>query len=529
MTETRFPRFAAVAPHRLAAESGRAVLAEGGNAVEAMLAMAATIAVVYPHMNSLGGDAFWLTADRNRRVRYIEACGPAGAKATIASYREAGHDAIPSRGPLAALSVPGAVGGMAKALELARGLGGRLPLADLLGDAVRHAREGCPVSASLARNEPSELEALKAAPGFAAVFLEGGKLPQAGAGLKQPALADMIAHIGRAGLEDFYRGDVGREIAADLTAIGSAVTRGDLEAYGAVEREPLSVELQLARIFNSPPPTQGLASLMILALFERLGVASPESFEHVHGLIEATKRAFAARNRIVTDFARLREDPAGVLTAEHLEREAATIDMKQAAPFGGAVPIGDTVWMGAIDADGVAVSYIQSLYWEYGSGCVLPRTGLLMQNRGVSFSLDPDALNPLEPGRRPFHTLNPPLALFRDGRVMSYGAMGGDGQPQFQAALFTRHAVFGQPLDQAIDAPRWLLGRTWGKTRIDLTLESRFDDSLVRALERAGHPVLRLDAAYDEGLGQVGALVRYPDGSVEAAHDPRSDGGALGG
>ncbi|MBV8185239.1 MAG: gamma-glutamyltransferase, partial [Hyphomicrobiales bacterium] len=181
------------------------------------------------------------------------------------------------------------------------------------------------------------------------------------------------------------------------------------------------------------------------------------------------------------------------------------------------------------DRDGLAVSYIQSTYWEFGSGCVLPQTGLLMQNRGVSFSLDPGGLNPLEPGRRPFHTLNPPLALFKDGRVMSYGAMGGDGQPQFQAELFTRHVLFGQPLFEAIDAPRWLLGRTWGKSKIDLTLENRFDPTLVRALEQAGHPVLVLDRAYDEGLGHVGALMRQRDGSIEGAHDPRSDGGALGG
>jgi gamma-glutamyltranspeptidase len=529
MNDTRFPHFAAAAPHLLAAESGRAVMAEGGNAVEAMLAMAATIAVVYPHMNSLGGDGFWLIADAKGRMRSIEACGGAGAKATIGLYREAGYDTIPSRGPLAALTVPGAVGGFALALELAKNLGGRLPLGDLLGDAIRLAREGVPVSPSMARNEPSEFEELTAAPGFAAAFLEEGKLPQAGAILRQKTLADTISHLAHAGLEDFYRGDVGREIGADLAAIGSAVTREDLEAYRAVERAPLSVEIAPGRLFNAPPPTQGLASLMILALFERLGVERAESFAHVHGLIEATKRAFAARNRIVTDFDRLREDPAGVLTKEHLDREASMIDMRHAAPFGGAAPIGDTVWMGAIDRDGVAVSYIQSTYWEFGSGCVLPRTGLLMQNRGVSFSLVPEALNPLQPGRRPFHTLNPPLALFRDGRVMSYGAMGGDGQPQFQAELFTRHVVFGQPLHEAIDAPRWLLGRTWGKTKIDLTLENRFDPTLVRALEKAGHPVLVLDRAYDEGLGHAGALVRQRDGSIEAAHDPRSDGGALGG
>ena len=308
MNDTRFPHFAAAAPHLLAAESGRAVMAEGGNAVEAMLAMAATIAVVYPHMNSLGGDGFWLIADAKGRVRSIEACGGAGAKATIGLYREKGYDTIPSRGPLAALTVPGAVGGFALALELAKSLGGRLPLGDLLGDAIRLGREGAPVSSSMARNEPSEFEELTAAPGFAAAFLEEGKLPRAGAILRQKTLADTISHLAHAGLEDFYRGDVGREIGADLAAIGSAVTREDLEAYRAVERAPLSVEIAPGRLFNAPPPTQGLASLMILALFERLGVERAESFAHVHGLIEATKRAFAARNQIVTDFDRLRED-----------------------------------------------------------------------------------------------------------------------------------------------------------------------------------------------------------------------------
>src|SRR5262249_52272557 len=158
---------------------------------------------------------------------------------------------------------------------------------------------------------------------------------------------------------------------------------GDFEAYRAVEREPLEAALRGVRLFNAPPPTQGLASLMILAIFERLRVARAESFEHVHGLIEATKRAFAQRNRLVTDFAHLREDPAELLRPGFIEREAAAIDMKRAAPFGGAIPIGDTVWLGAVDAEGVAVSYIQSIYWEYGSGCVLPRTGLLMQNRGL--------------------------------------------------------------------------------------------------------------------------------------------------
>jgi oxamate amidohydrolase len=528
MTEARFSRYAAAAPHLLAAESGRAIMAEGGNAIEAMVAMAATIAVVYPHMNSLGGDGFWLIADRRRRVRYIEACGPAGARATIARYREAGYEAIPPRGPLSALTVPGAVGGFAKALELSRAYGGRMPLREVFADAIRHARDGFPVSASQARCRASEFEALREAPGFAETFLRDGQLLPQGALLKQTALADTLEHISRAGLDDFYRGDAGREIAVDLDIIGSPVTRADLEVYRSVEREPLSVELKMGRVFNSPPPTQGLASLMVLALFDRLDVKGGESFAHMHGLIESTKRALATRDRVVADFERLRDDPEKLLASDRLDREAETIDMKEAAPFTQALSKGDTIWMGAVDPDGTAVSYIQSIYWEFGSGCVLPRTGLLLQNRGVSFSLDADALNPLEPGRRPFHTLNPPLALLKDGRVMPFGCMGGDGQPQFQAQLFTRHAMFGMPLVEALDAPRWLLGRTWGESRLDLTCENRFDETLLRALERAGHPVNVLDAAYDEDLGHGGALVRFPDGSIEAAHDPRSDGGARG-
>jgi gamma-glutamyltranspeptidase/glutathione hydrolase len=184
--------------------------------------------------------------------------------------------------------------------------------------------------------------------------------------------------------------------------------------------------------------------------------------------------------------------------------------------------------MGAADAGGLVVSYIQSLYWEFGSGCVLPATGILMQNRGANFSLDPNALSALAPGRRPFHTLNPALASLKDGRVMAYGTMGGDGQPQSQAALFTRHVLFRQPLDKAIDAPRWLLGRTWGSTITNLRLESRFDGNLVDRLMSAGHDIAVLDEAYSDTMGHAGAVVLHPDGSLEGAHDPRADGGAAG-
>jgi oxamate amidohydrolase len=514
------------APHRAAAEAGRDVLAEGGNAIEAMIAMAATIAAVYPHMNHLGGDGFWLFRDPRGRIRAIEAAGFAGEQARRDLYRE--HEAIPARGPLAALTVPGAIGGWALAHEAARAFGGRMSLEALLAPAIRHARDGVAVTRSQARLTADKLAELEHVPGFAPAFLVDGKPPAEGAVLRQRTLADTLAHLAHAGLDDFYRGDVGREIAADLERIGSPVTRRDLEAYRAELREPLSLSLASGTLYNTPPPTQGLASLVILGLFERLRVTQAESFDHIHGLVEATKRAFRLRDRVITDFDRLTQPVDRYLDARFLDVEVQKIDRRKAAAWPARSGEGDTVWMGAADASGLVVSYIQSLYWEFGSGCVLPRTGVLMQNRGASFSLDPGALNPLAPGRRPFHTLNPALAVLKDGRVMAYGTMGGDGQPQTQAALYTRHALYRRPLADAIEAPRWLLGRTWGSPHTNLRLESRFDANLADQLLSAGHDVELLAEPYSDLMGHLGAVVLHPGGTLEGAHDPRADGGAAG-
>lgn len=504
------------------------MLEEGGNALEAMVAMAATIAAVYPHMNHIGGDGFWLVCEPSGRVRAIMGAGPAGAKATQAHYREHGYDEIPPRGPLAALTVPAAVSGWMLALQAAEAYRGKLPLDVLLGPAIRHAREGYVVARSQARLTAEKLAECRDAPGFAETFLVDGKPPAEGATLKQAALAATLDHLVNAGLGDFYRGDVGREIAADLERIGSPVTRADLEGYEAIVREPLSVTLQAGTLYNTPPPTQGLASLMILALFERLRVTQPESFDHVHGLVEATKRAFLVRDRYVTDPARLPHPPARYLENSFLDAEAAKIDRRKAARWPAPKGEGDTIWMGAADSSGLVVSYIQSLYWEFGSACVLPRTGVLMQNRGASFSLQKGAVNPLEPGRKPFHTLNPALAVLRDGRIMAYGTMGGDGQPQTQAALFTRHVLYRQPLEEAVDRPRWLLGRTWGSERTNLRLESRCDEGVIDRLLSAGHDVEVLPVAYSDTMGHAGTVVLHPDGTLEGAHDPRADGGAAG-
>jgi gamma-glutamyltranspeptidase/glutathione hydrolase len=202
---------------------------------------------------------------------------------------------------------------------------------------------------------------------------------------------------------------------------------------------------------------------------------------------------------------------------------ASAFDADQAAPWGQGVGPADTVWMGVVDGEGVSVSFIQSLYHEFGSGIVLPTSGLNWQNRGCSFSLDPTARNPLTPGRKPFHTLNPAMARLDDGRTLVYGNMGGDGQPQSQSAVFSRIVTFGMNPQAAIDAPRWLLGRTWGNSSDNLKLEARFSPDCVDSLKARGHDLQILED-YDESMGHAGAIVRHPDGLLEGGSDPRSDG-----
>ncbi len=520
-----FAHAAAAAPHALAAAAGRDILAQGGNAIEAMVAMAASIAVVYPHMNSIGGDGFWIIRDAKGKVRAIEACGFAGEKATVAAYEAEGG--IPTRGPKSALTVPGAIGGWKIALELSASLGGKLPLADLLAAATAQARDGVAISPSEQRAQPRDGGDMYDAPNFRKTFFVNGEAPKAGVLRRQENLGATLAHLAQAGLDDFYRGDIAREIAADLDALGSPVTRADLKAYNARWREPLAMKTKSATLYNTPVPTQGLASLMLLGIFERLGVSELDTVDYAHGLIEASKRAFAHRDRVCIDFDIATADFDRLLSPATLQAEAARIDMRRAAPWPLPPEQGDTIWMGAIDKDGVAVSFIQSVYWEYGSGVVLPKTGVLMQNRGIAFSLDPASPRLLKPGLRPFHTLNPALAVFDDGRVMSYGSMGGDGQPQYQAQVFARIAA-GRRLAEAVSAPRWLWGRAWGAESATVKVEAAYDDALASGLARRGHEIERKPADRQDLFGHAGALRRGAKGEIEATHDPRSDGGALG-
>lgn len=509
------------APHHLAAQAGAAVLRAGGNAVEAMVASAAAIAVVYPHMNGIGGDGFWIISEPGKDPVAIRACGQSAAGATQAYYREHGHTTMPTRGPRAALTVAGAVGGWDAALTYAKRWGEGLPLQTLLADAIRHATQGVPITRSqeeLTRDKWSELGDQ---PGFAATYAAQG-LPVQGSVLKQPHLAATFSRMATAGLDDFYRGELAQTIAAGLEAVGSPLRASDLAAYRAVTLAPLEVELSVGRVYNLPPPTQGVSALMILGIFDRLGVTQADGFDYIHGLVEATKRAFMLRNAHVTDPAHMSVDPQSWLTPEVLDREAAWINAKVAAPWPHVAKPGDTIWMGTADKEGRVVSYIQSIFWEFGSGVVVPDTGIIWQNRGSSFTLD-DGVNQLRPGAMPFHTLNPSLARLNDGRTIAYGTMGGEGQPQTQAALFTRHVLYGQNLQAAITAPRWLLGRTWGAASTNLKIEGRVAPDVIAALTQAGHDV-EVVGDYTDMMGHAGAVCVHPDGVIEGATDPRADG-----
>lgn len=517
-----------VAPHHLAASAGLRVLEDGGNAVEAMIASAATIAVVYPHMNGLGGDNFWLVRNASGEVVGIDACGAAAGIASSDFYRDQGLDAIPDRGPLAALTVGGAVSGWQQAHQYSQQkLGGKLPLSRLLEDAIHHARHGVAVTATLSLNAEGKRDQLEPQPGFAQRYLPGGQPVRVGERLTQTAVAATLERLVEAGLEDMYRGDLARSMGTDLEACGSPLRLDDFERHQALVVEPLTLLVDGHTLYNMPPPTQGLASLMLLGIYSRLGVETVDDFEYVHNLIEATKCAFRIRDTKVTDPGYMDVPASEYLKNDLLDELARQVDPKIAAPWPDATGAGDTVWLGAMDEQGNAVSFIQSVYWEFGSGVILPETGITMQNRGTSFSLDENHHNCLKPYRRPFHTIQPALAELADGRVMSYGTMGGEGQPQTQAMLFTRHVMHQMPLQQSVTAPRWLLGKTWGSSATNLRIENRFDETLYKQLMDAGHDV-EVIGEFDEVMGHAGAVVKHADGLIEGAADPRSDGAAMG-
>lgn len=531
LNSTLATRGIAVAPHSLAAQSALDVMREGGNALEAMIAAAATIAVVYPHMNSIGGDGFWVISRPGFAPGGIDAAGKSARAASIDWYAKHGVTGqIPFRGPMAALTVAGTISGWGKAYELAKSAGGRLPFSRLLADAIHYAEAGIAVTPSQSQLTAKKLTELKDQPGFADTFLVNQAAPEAFSHLRQPALAQTLKTIAKDGTESFYRGKLARNIAADLQALGSPITLADLHAHHARLADPLQLKLGNTTLLNMQPPSQGLISLMILGIMHKLhGWADdPEGPGFIHVQVEATKQAFKIRDAHLTDPAWMKSPAHTFLDDKLLTELAANINPHEAAPWGSRTDPGDTIWMGVIDGTGLSVSFIQSIYHEFGSGIVLPHSGINWQNRGCAFSLDPTHINHLAPGKKTFHTLNAAIAQLGDhGSTLVYGTMGGDGQPQTQATLYQRVTKFGDHPQQALSRPRWLLGRTWGQASESLKLERRFSAATFEALKAMGHDVEWL-ADWDEAVGHAGMLLRDGRGIMTGGFDPRSNGAVAG-
>src|SRR5258706_13185125 len=371
MNPVRAPRGMVGPPHAFASQSALAVLREGGNAVEAMIAAAATVAVVYPHMNSIGGDGFWLISRPGEAPIGIEACGPAALSATIDEYRSRGLTSIPAPGPLAANTVAGTVAGWQLAHRWSEDmLGGRLPVKRLLEDAIFYAKNGVPVTRSQAQCVEGKRDELRAVPGFADTFLHDGRAPATGESFVAPRLAATLERLADAGLDDFYRGDLARSITSDMNSLESLLTLADLERYEARLRTPLALRHSLGTVYNMPPPTQGLVSLLILGILDRVLTKDmdPLGPDFVHACVEATKLAFAVRDEHITDPAYMRIDPLSLLNPSKLDAMAARVSAVQAAPWGRSLAPGDTAWLGVIDGDGVAVGFIPSIYYPVRQG-----------------------------------------------------------------------------------------------------------------------------------------------------------------
>lgn len=512
------------APHHEAAKLGLAVLERGGTASEAMVAAAAMVSVQYPHMNSIGGDSFWLICEKGKAPVAIDGCGAAAQQATCERYRQYGAE-MPDSAGKAAVTMAGTISAWQQALALNHSA---IPLSELLQPAADAARNGITVTQSLVDASNKTFARLSSLPSFSALFLKEGQPLKVGDSINNPQLADTFELLARNGLDDFYRGELAQKIAADLELLGSPIRLSDLQAHRAVIGSPLQVTTSKGVLYNHDAPTQGLASLLILAIYDRLAGQVHSEVDHVHLLVEATKQAFIIRNREIVDPACLQQPLQSWLADAVIDACVKDISMETAKPWPHLAKPGDTVWMGATDRYGTMVSFIQSVYWEFGSGAVLPQTGIVWNNRGKSFALEESHPNCLAPGKKPFHTLNPAYAELSDGRRMVYGTMGGEGQPQTQACLYSRHIYQHKDLVSAIAEPRWLLGRTWGDDTHQLRLEKQLFEEMGDALSERGHDITFV-SDNNEMMGHAGAIVLDKNGRATAASDPRSDGLGLTG
>jgi gamma-glutamyltranspeptidase len=508
-------------PHRLASEAGIAIIRQGGNAIEAAIAIASTLAVTYPHFCGLGGDAVWLVADREGRQQSFLGIGQA-------AHNSIGIEQLPLRGPGAAITSAATVDSWRHAFEFSVDhWGGRLGFPVLLDAAIGHAENGFPLTPSQdfwLRFRGKEIDKW---PGFTELFLPGGRPPAPGDRFVQPQLATSLKALAKHGAREFYEGELARRLAAGLAGAGSPIDLEDLKRTRTVAAAPIGINYGEVRLLAPPPPTQGVSTLMIMAILDRLDRTGVEegSADYYHACVEAVKQAFLGRDRIADpDF--VAQDVESWLAAGPIAAKAAAIDRQHALPWPQPFRTGDTVFFAATDNHGRGVSVLQSIYFDWGSGVVAGDTGVLWQNRGAAFSLVPGHPNELRPGKRPFYTLNPGMALKAGMPHLLYGTQGADGQPQTLSLLLTRLLDHGLSPSEALRRPRFLLGRTFSDSRDGLKLETDAGEPVFAELARRGHQISPIDSL-SPLAGQAGIIRIDADGSLSGAHDPRSDGCGL--
>jgi len=511
-------QFAIATPHLEATAAGVSAFDSGGNAVDAALAAASTLAVVYPHMCSVGGDLFALIREPDGRTVVLNASGAAPAAVDLDALRSR-FEEMPSTGP-DTVTVPGAVGGWG---ELALHWSNR-GLAPALSRAIALAREGVPVAGSLARGLVENAEQIVADPGLAAVFAPGGRSLVEGDALVQPALARTLEAIADAGPPVLYGGDIGVAIADHLSSLGSAMTIDDLAAHASELDSPITLRYRDLDVSVAPPNSQGFVLLQALAAIERLGI-DPDPLGPDAGVLAEIFRVTAIdRDRHNADPHHARVQIGVLLDDGHiaglvnLVRDRAST----AAPF----VRDDTVALVAADDSGLAIALIQSLFSGFGAGILEPATGVILHNRGAAFVLDPVHPNVLAGGKRPAHTLLP-VVVHREGRLAAVtGTMGGGGQPQVDASSVIRAFDLGMDAQAAVSAPRWLVGgmdiRNDERT---LVAEASLPDSTRDAFRDAGYRVETV-GQLDEDVGHAHVIRVLEDGTFEAGSDPRADGGA---
>ena len=516
---------AVTAGHPLAAEAGLQVLRAGGLAMDAAVTAAAVLAVARPHMNGVGGDTFLLYWDSATRLTYaLNGSGRSGSAKTLEDLKAEGLEAMPRDGPLS-VSVPGTVGAWAEGLRRF----GTIPFAQALQPAVDLAAAGLPVSERLAEDIAAAADKLRQDPEAARIFLPGGAPPAAGGVLPRPDLAATLRTLQETGWEEFYTGALGRRITGFLGERGGLLMPNDLADYLPEWTQPVSTRYQNLEVQAFPPNTQGVTLLQELALLQALdadlAALGHNSADYLHTVSEAIRLAFEDRDRELADPAAMRVSVDELLDPGRIRQMAAAIDPAGRAPALDIGPVDDhpnTVYVIAVDQYGNVVSLIQSLFASFGSGLVVPDTGIVLHNRGSLFRFDEDHPNVFAPRRRPLHTLCPVVVLSNDLPWLAVGTPGGDGQTHTLVQVINNMQIFGMGPQEAIDAPRL---RRLGDG--SLAVEDRVPQEVRDALTARGYTVHARSGWTAEFGGAQAVLVDQIAGRRHAGADRRREGWAV--